>query len=76
MKDIPTSSEKRSRKGICKALGALFSSVRFYILRLTLKSCSFCIHWPVEIKNSNEAPAGRNFFAAISLSTKLYDKKI
>ena len=32
MKDISTSSEKLSRKGICKVLRALPSSLRFYIL--------------------------------------------
>ena len=37
-------------------------------LRPILKSCSFPIHRPDEIKNSHEPPAGRNFFFAISLS--------
>ena len=31
-------------------------------VRSTLKSCSFPIHWPGEIKNSQEPPAARNFF--------------
>ena len=30
--------------------------------RPTLKSCSFPIHQPGEIKNSHEPPTGRNFF--------------
>ena len=32
------------------------------LMRPTLKSCSFPIHRPGEIKNSHEPPAGRNFF--------------
>ena len=40
------------------------------------KSCLFPIHRPGEIKNSHEPPAGRNSFFAISLSKKIYDKKI
>ena len=31
-------------------------------VRPTLKSCSFFIHWPGEIKTSHEPPTGRNFF--------------
>ena len=44
------------------------------LMRPTLKSCSFPIHRPGEIKNSHEPPAGRNIFFAISLSKKIYDK--
>ena len=33
-----------------------------FLTRLTLKSCSFPIHGPGEIKNSHEPPMGRNFF--------------
>ena len=40
-------------------------------LRPTLKSCSFPINQPGEIKNSQEPSAGRNFFLAISLSKKI-----
>ena len=47
------------------------------LFRPTLKSCSFPIHWPGEIKNSHVPPANRNFFFfAISLSKKMYNKKI
>ena len=44
--------------------------------RPILKSCSFPIHRPGEIKNSHEPPAEETFFFAISLSKTLYDKKI
>ena len=43
--------------------------------RPTLKSCSFPIHQPGYIKNSNKLPWVETFFA-ISLSKKIYDKKI
>ena len=42
----------------------------------TLKSCSCPIHRLGEIKNSHQLAAGRKFFFAISLSKKIYDKKI
>ena len=48
----------------------------FCLARSTLKSCSFPIHRSGEMKNSHEPPAGRNFFFAISLSKKIYVKKI
>ena len=41
----------------------------------TLKSCLFPIHRPVEIKNSHQLPASRNFFLQ-SLSKKIHEKKI
>ena len=48
-----------------------------YHIRPALKSCSFPIHRPGEMKNSQEPPAGRNIFLyAISLSKKIYEKKI
>ena len=43
-------------------------------VRPTLKSCLFPIHQPGEIKNSHEPPVDRNFFFAIILSKKIYDK--
>ena len=45
------------------------------LFRPTLKSCSFPIHWPGEIQTSHGPTAGRDFFA-ISLSKKMYNKKI
>ena len=33
-----------------------------HLLRSTLKNCSFPIHRPDEIKNSDEPPADRNLF--------------
>ena len=44
--------------------------------RPTLKSCSFPIHQPGEIKNSHEPPTGRNFFFSISLFKKKNNTKI
>ena len=43
-----------------------------------LTSCLFPVHRPGEIENSQKLPMGRNFFFffAISLSKKLYDKKV
>ena len=53
------------------------AKTEFVIFRPTLKSCSFPIHRPGKIKNSHEPPAGTNFFFfAISLSKKIYNKKI
>ena len=48
-------------------------------IRPTLKSCSFTIHRPGEIKNSHQPPAGRNFFLKFFLQSfclKRYTIKI
>ena len=45
------------------------------LFRPALKSCTFPIHWPSEIKNCHMPPREETFFA-ISLSKKIYDKKI
>ena len=42
----------------------MFQSIHNYssVARASLKSCSFPIHRPGEIKNSHLPPAGRKFF--------------
>ena len=56
--------------------GNIFSVVTTARVRPTLKGCSFPIHQSREKKTSHEPPAGINSLFAISLSTKIHDKKI